>query len=112
MKGSAIAVSLTCRSKSEDDFVHVTPHPILPGLPGPNDGVLGGVEMPGRVLVLGGIAASYMATGEAETEMDPVVTDPETVFTTGSARFDVLNLLHVRAFGHRILPGSREPLGN
>jgi hypothetical protein len=92
--------------ESEDHFVHVTPHPILPGLKGPDDRMFRGVEMFGRMLILRRVAATYMPTGEAETEMDPVVSDLQTVFTTGSARFDVSNLFQVSTFGHRFPLGS------
>jgi len=95
-----------CRLKSEDHLVHVTPHPILPRLKGPDDRVFGGVEMFGRVPILGGVAATNMATREAETEVDPVVSDLETVFTTGTVRLDVSNLLHVNALGHWSLLGK------
>jgi hypothetical protein len=65
------------------------------------------------MLVLGGVAASYMATGEAETEMDPVVTDPEAVFATRSARFHVFfDCFHVGALMHGSLPWSPELFGN
>jgi hypothetical protein len=62
--------------------------------------VLCSVEVLGGVFVFGGVAASDMATGHTETEVDPVVTDFETVFATRGARLDVFNLLDVGASGH------------
>jgi hypothetical protein len=86
--------------KLENHFIHITPHPILSWFEGSNDGVLGGMEVLGGMLVFGGVAASDMATGHTEPEMEPVVTDFETVFATRGARLDVFNLLDVGASGH------------
>jgi len=42
--------------------------------------MLGGVEVFGGVLVLRGIAAADVATGETEAEMDPRIANLETFF--------------------------------
>src|SRR5690242_19796389 len=44
-------------------LVYVAPAPILAGLERLHDGVLGGMEMLGGVLVLRGIATAHMAAG-------------------------------------------------
>jgi len=56
-------------------FIDVTPSPILARFDGLNDGMLRGVKMLRGVLILGRVAAAYVAAGETHPQMDPSVSD-------------------------------------
>ena len=58
--------------------------------------MVGRVEMPGRVLVLGRVAAAHMSTGETEAQVDPGISHFQTVLTSLGARCDVLCLIKMR----------------
>jgi hypothetical protein len=62
--------------------------------------MLCGVKMLRGMLILGGVAAAYVAAEHAQTEVDPVVSDLQTVFTTVGARLHVVNRFHMMALGH------------
>lgn len=66
--------------------------------------MLCGVKVPGGMLVLGGVAASDVATGETQPEVDPIISDFEAVFTPLSAGCDLVNMFQVSALGH-LVPG-------
>ena len=67
--------------------------------------MLRGVKMFGGVLVLGRVAAADVAAGEAHPQMDPSVSDLQTIFTAARAGFDVADFLQVFALAHFFLPG-------
>jgi hypothetical protein len=50
---------------SDKHLIHVTPAPVFPRLKRFHDGMLGVMEMLGRMLILGGIAAADMAAFQA-----------------------------------------------
>jgi hypothetical protein len=64
-------------------FVDEAPAPVLAGFLGGHDGVLGGVEVLGRVLVGAGVAAAYVAAGEAGAEVDPLGVGLHALFAAG-----------------------------
>jgi hypothetical protein len=61
-------------------------------------------EVLGGVLVLGGVAAADVPTAEAETKMDPIAPDLETVLAPSRAGRDVADVLHVRARRYGVGP--------
>jgi len=80
-----------------EDFVGIAPHPVFAWLEGTDDGMFIVAVVSGGVFVLGRIAATHMAAGEAEAQMDPGVSHFKTLFATSTARFDFVNLIEVRA---------------
>jgi hypothetical protein len=64
----------------------------------------------GGVLVPGGIAASDVAAGQAEAQVDPCVPDGQALLAAfWGAGGDVLNLIEMGAWGtHAIAPRSGE----
>jgi hypothetical protein len=81
-----------------EDLVYVAPDPILVRLEGPDERVLRGMEMPAGVLVLGAVATANVAADEALPEVHPRVTHLEALLAPFGARFDVVDLVQVRAF--------------
>jgi hypothetical protein len=72
--------------------------------------MLGRVEMFGRVLILGRIATSYMATSQTKSEVNPGVASPQTLFTSPFVRTRNLNLIKMgTSFGH--VPSFPDPGG-
>jgi hypothetical protein len=55
--------------------------------------MLGGVKMLGCVLVLGRIAAAYMATRETKPQVYPAISHLEAFLATLGLGFDVVNLI-------------------
>ena len=86
--------------KVELQLIDVTPAPILSGLKRSHDGMLYGVKMFGRVLVLRRIAAPYMPTAEANPQVDPRVSDFQALFTATCIRFYVSDLAQMLALSH------------
>jgi|SRR5271156_609028 len=85
-------------------FLHVAPSPLLPGLDGAHDRVLGLMEMLRRVLAYGTVAAAYVSTDEAHAQMDPPLADLEALFTSSGVRTNVVNLVKVGTRdGHTVL---------
>jgi hypothetical protein len=68
-------------SQFELDLIDVAPTPVRSVLGGFHDGVAGRMEVLCCVLVLGGITATDMATGQTEPEFDPLVPARNTFFT-------------------------------
>jgi len=66
----------------EHKLVDIAPHPVLTGFKRADDGMLGGMEVFCGVLVLRGIAAPHVATGETEAEVDPRIAHFEAFFAT------------------------------
>ena len=78
--------------------VRVAPGPVLVRLEGLDDGMVRGVVVFGRVPVGRGIAASHMAAGQAQPEMDPPASDLETFLATiRGARLDPADPVQMRA---------------
>src|SRR6266545_413547 len=76
--------SAQCRRDSQHlllelqhELVDVAPTPVLPGLEGSHDRVLGRTEMPGCMLVLRIVAAPDMPAGSTQTKMHPCVAGGE-----------------------------------
>src|SRR5215469_15766215 len=84
-------------------LVDIAPYPVLSRLERLNDGMAGGVEMLGSVLVLGRVAATHMPTGETESKMDPGITDLQTVFTSLGTGGDVMYLIKMRTTLRHVL---------
>jgi len=57
----------------QHNFVDVAPAPILSGLEGSDEGVLGGVEMFCGMAIFRRIAAAYVAADQAQPKMHPRV---------------------------------------
>jgi len=58
--------------------------------------MVGRVEMLGRVLVLGRVAAAHMSTCETEAQVDPGISDFQTILTSLGARCDFMYLIKMR----------------
>src|SRR5712692_2519262 len=59
--------------RSDENLIDIAPAPVLPGLEGSDDGVPGGAEVLGRVLVRRRIATPDVAALAAEPQMDPLL---------------------------------------
>jgi hypothetical protein len=59
------------------------------------------------VFVLGRIATTDVAAAQAQTKMHPRIAHLQTFFTTLRMRFDILNLIEMRACRHRCPPMGR-----
>jgi hypothetical protein len=77
-------------------FIDVTPHPIFAGLDGADNGVLGGVEMLGGVLVFGVIATADVPANEAKAQMNPAVAHLQTFLAAFGLRLNGANLVGMR----------------
>jgi hypothetical protein len=87
----------------EEKLVDIAPAPLFARLEGFNYRVPGGMKVFGRVLVLGRIAAAYVAAGFAQSQVQPVVAHLQTLLAAfGRARGDILYLKQMRAFGAHI----------
>lgn len=53
------------------------------------------MEMPGRVLILRVVTAAHMATGEAEAQVDPGVTDLQAILAAVGTGGDVSYLVEM-----------------
>jgi len=62
--------------------------------------MFGCVEVLGRMFVLGRIAATHMATAQAQSQMDPNVTHLQAFFATARMRSHILNLVGMFAVCH------------
>jgi len=58
--------------------------------------MVGGVEMFGGVLVLGGIAAAHVPTLEAQAQVYPCISNSQTILTTIRAGRDVAYFVEMR----------------
>jgi hypothetical protein len=87
-------------------LIGVAPQPVLFRLHRADDlmlwGVLTGVAA--GVLVLRGVAATHLTVGHAHAEVNPGVTELETLLAAGRRRRDVANLIKVRALHCRLSP--------
>jgi len=88
----------------DEVLVNITPAPVLSRFQRLDNGMLCGVKVLGRVLVLGLVTTADMPTDEAHSQMDPAVARFQTFFTTFGIWFDGLNLVKVRTLRHAIPP--------
>jgi hypothetical protein len=82
-------------SRLEEQLVDVAPDPLLTGLEGLYDRVVGGVEMPGGVRILRIVTATDMSTGETEAQVHPGITRFQAFLASIGARRDVMYLVEV-----------------
>jgi hypothetical protein len=80
-------------SKIEKELVKVTPAPVFSWLEGLNDGMLGGVEMFGGMLILRIVAAADMTTDETDTQMHPGITYFQAILAAIGAGGDLTYLV-------------------
>src|SRR5581483_5459548 len=73
-------------------LIDVTPTPVLGGLVRGDDGVSGLVKVFGGVLVLGRVAASDVAAGQAHAKVDPAIAGFQALLPTRGARRHIANL--------------------
>jgi hypothetical protein len=86
------------------DLVHITPNPAFSRLNGANQRMLRFVEMLGRMLVLGRVAAANVSASEAQTQVNPRIAGFGTVLTHMFIGFSDLDLIKVGAIlWHRFL---------
>src|SRR5579884_3632371 len=85
-------------------LVDITPAPVLARLERFHDGVVGTVEMFGRVAVLRGIAATHVPADHAQAQVNPAIAGLQTVFAAPAVRLHVANLVRVRALHSAFLP--------
>src|SRR5439155_17763775 len=78
-------------------LIDIAPQPVLSRFIRSDQRVPGGVEMLGGVLVLRLVAAADMAAAEAQPEMDPWVTGLQALLAAIGVRFEVSDLVEVRA---------------
>jgi hypothetical protein len=90
-------------------LIHVAPAPVLAWLERLHDGMFCAVKVFCGVLVLGGIAAAYVAANQAEAEMHPGLAHFQAFLASVSAGSHFADFLYVRATvcGHCILPVCR-----
>jgi len=91
-KNYGTSISKTGLSALHLYLVHETPHPILSWLDGLHDGMLGSAEMLGGVLVLGGIAAAYVAALTANPQVHPCVARFQALFAALAAWPDAFDM--------------------
>lgn len=111
MRGEEAATARYCASRIENCgsrvclllghlLVDVAEAPGLARLGGNHDGMLGVLEVPGRMLVRGGVAAAAMAAGQAGAEVDPVAADLEALFAAVGVGRDEMAVGEVCAEWH------------
>jgi hypothetical protein len=99
-------------SKRKFNLVNIAPAPVLSGLKGLDNRVVGGMEMLGRVLILGGVTAAHMTTAETEAQVNPGITDFQTFLAAVGTRGDLSDLVEMctvfchQSF-HSFHPGQR-----
>jgi hypothetical protein len=87
------------------EFIHITPDPGFARLNGTDKRMLGTMEMLGRVLVLGRIAAADVPAFQAQPQMDPAIAGLDAVFADigiGGFEFDLLQV--AATLGHGFSP--------
>jgi len=83
-------------SKLEHELIDITPAPVFSWLEGLNDRMVGRVKMLGSMLILRRIAAADMPAFETEAQVDPRISNFQTILTSIGARCDVLYLIKMR----------------
>src|SRR4029077_809209 len=81
---------------SQKHLVQVTPAPLLAGLEGLHDRVLGLMEVFGGVLVLGRVTAANVTADQAFPQMDPGIAHLEALLAAFTARLDLADFRYVR----------------
>jgi hypothetical protein len=85
-------------------LVHITPYPRFTGLVGTDEWMLRLMEVFGRVLILGRVAATHVATNQAQAQVNPSVPHLHALLTDMYVGFGDLDLFQVSAFFcHRFL---------
>src|SRR5579871_1980588 len=79
-----------------EELIDVAPKPVFSGLERFDDRVIRRVEVLGRVLVLGTVAAADMAACLAEAKVNPRIAHFQALFTTLGGWRDLVNLAQVR----------------
>jgi len=82
-------------SQLQGHLLDITPGPVLPGLERLDNRVVGGVKMPGGVLILRIVTATDMSTGETEAQMHPGITRFQAILAPIGARRDLTYLVEV-----------------
>jgi len=82
------------------NLIDVAPSPVFAGLEGFHDGVLGRVKVFGGVFVLRRIAATDVAAGKAQAQVDPGVAHLQTFFASLGMGLYVVDLVEVRTARH------------
>src|SRR5262249_11193585 len=88
----------------QHQVVDVAPAPVLAGLEAAHERVLRVVEVLGRVLAFGAVAAADVAAAQAHPQVDPLRLRLQAFLAAlGRARLDLAHLIEVRALrGHRL----------
>jgi hypothetical protein len=81
---------------SQKHLVHIAPAPVLAGLKGLHDGMLGLVKVLGGMLVLGRVAAANVTADQTFPQVDPGIAHLQTLFAAFAARFNLADFLYVR----------------
>jgi hypothetical protein len=90
-------------SKLQHKLIDIAPAPVLAGLVGHDNRVIGRVKMFGRVRVLRRVAAADMSTREAKAQMHPGISCLQAVFAAVRAGRDLLYLVQMGAgFCHKL----------
>src|SRR5260370_20187491 len=83
-------------SKLEHELVDVTPTPVFTRLEGLDNGVVGRVKMLGGMLILRIVTATDMPAFETEAQVNPAISNFQTILTAIGARCDFLYLIKMR----------------
>ena len=98
------AFSESTRREIQFEFIDVTPAPIFSGLDRSHDGMRGRMEVFRGVFIFGRIATTDMPAAQAQAKVHPPIARFQTLFTTSGARFDILDLIEMRAVSHGFPP--------
>jgi hypothetical protein len=90
-------------------LIDVAPHPIFARLERPDDRVVAVVVVLCGVLVLRRVAAADMAAAETQPEVNPSVSERQTLLAPVGSREDVLDVAKVGAASHDALAAAEGP---
>src|SRR5712691_4159560 len=82
-------------SKLEHELIDITPAPVLTRLEGLDNRAVGRVEMPGGVLILRIVTATYRSKGQTEAQVHPGIAQFQTILARTGARRDITYLVEV-----------------
>src|SRR5437867_4877765 len=85
-RASSVAERGSSAIQRHRHFIDIAPAPGFTGLERGDDRVLGGLEVPGGVLILRAIAASDVTAGAAQAQLHPRVAHLETFLAALAAR--------------------------
>jgi len=88
------------QEKLDLDLVGVAPAPVFSRFERLHDRMGGVLEVFGRVTIRGAVAATDMATRQAQTQVHPSGADFKAIFASFGARLYFVDLVQVRALGH------------